>query len=313
MNNAAKSPHNVRRTYVRVHTVPYQANQLRRVSPDVRASWATGRRRAWMHRGEPYIGTVPWRRPTGARDVNRQLREMADELGIGQTLRRVRQTVLPTARRNRRDNEHLNLLLSFLLSEDSNCIDIGAHSGEILRSIVRLAPGGQHLAFEPLPHLYKQLVSEFPNVDVRSCALSDSPGTLPFTHVVSRPAYSGLVQRVAGDVEEVEEIIVNVECLDDIVPDGYHPAFIKIDVEGAEYQALRGGSKLIAKSRPHIAFEFGAGSAPHYGTTPDDMYKLIDDEFGLSIYDMDGTGPFTLAAFRETYYSGSRFNFVAHA
>nr|MDT0666527.1 FkbM family methyltransferase [Micromonospora sp. DSM 115978] len=167
-------------------------------------------------------------------------------------------------------------------------MDVGAHSGEILRNIVRLAPGGQHVAFEPLPHLYKQLVAEFPTVDVRQVALSDSPGTLPFTHVVSRPAYSGLVQRVAGDAEEVEQIVVDVECLDDTLPADYRPTLLKIDVEGAEYQVLRGGRKLLAASRPHIAFEFGAGSAPHYGTTPDDVYRLIDDEFGLSLYDMDG-------------------------
>jgi FkbM family methyltransferase len=178
--------------------------------------------------------------------------------------------------------------------------------------MVRLAPGGRHVAFEPLPHLYSQLVTKFPTVDVRCTALADSPGTRQFTHVVSRPAYSGLIQRVNGG-EEIEQIVVNVECLDESVPTDYRPTLVKIDVEGAEYQVLRGGRKLLAATRPYIAFEFGAGSAPHYGTTPDDIYRLIEDEIGLRLYDMDGSGPMTRAAFRETYYSGSRFNFLAHA
>jgi hypothetical protein len=70
---------------------------------------------------------------------------------------------------------------------------------------------------------------------------------------------------------------------------------------------------MLSASRPHLVFEFGSGAAPHYGVTPDDMYRLIDGEVGLHIYDMDGTGPLTRAAFREAYYSGSRFNFLAHA
>jgi FkbM family methyltransferase len=238
---------------------------------------------------------------------------MVDELGIGPVLRKLRRTVHPTARRNQRDDAHLSLLLSFVLNEDSSCIDIGAHTGDVLRHIVRLAPHGRHIAFEPLPHLHELLVGEFPTVDVHRAAVADRAGVRSFTHVVTRPAYSGLLQRVPNGHEKIEQILVEVETLDEALPPGYRPALVKIDAEGGEYHALRGGLATLSASRPHLVFEFGRGAAPHYGVTPDDMYELIDGEVGLYIYDMDGTGPLTRAAFRETYYSGSRFNFVAHA
>jgi len=39
------------------------------------------------------------------------------------------------------------------LRPESNCIDVGSHGGVILDEMLRLAPNGSHLAFEPLPHL----------------------------------------------------------------------------------------------------------------------------------------------------------------
>jgi FkbM family methyltransferase len=237
---------------------------------------------------------------------------MADELGVGPTLRKIRRNVHPTARRNQRDDAHLSLLLAYVLSEDSSCIDIGAHTGDVLRQIVRLAPKGEHVAYEPLPHLHELLAAEFPGVDVRRAALADRAGTRSFSHVASRPAYSGLLQRFPTGKEDIEQIEVQVETLDEALPADYRPTLVKIDVEGAEYLALRGGMRLLRASQPYLVFEFGAGSAPHYGVTPQDMYSLVDGELGLRIFDMDGEGPLTLAAFQDAYRTGSRFNFVAH-
>jgi FkbM family methyltransferase len=244
--------------------------------------------------------------------MQRNPRIIAEDLGIAPALKAVHHRVAPTARRNRTDNRNLELLLAFVLRPDSSCIDIGAHTGDVLRQIVRHAPDGNHIAFEPLPHLHAPLVAEFPNVDVRSAALSDKPGTSEFTHVVSRPAYSGLKMRLPDAKEQVETIEVAVERLDDVVPPDYLPALVKIDVEGAEYHALLGGLEMLSAARPYVVFEFGAKSAAHYGTTPDDMYSLLTDGVGLRIYDFDGAGPYSRSAFQTAYETGSRFNFVAH-
>ena len=51
------------------------------------------------------------------------------------------------------DDDLMDKIIERVTSPDSNCIDVGAHRGRFLRTFVRCAPGGQHLAFEPLPDL----------------------------------------------------------------------------------------------------------------------------------------------------------------
>jgi FkbM family methyltransferase len=121
--------------------------------------------------------------------------------------------------RDRQDMEHLRLLLSFTLSATSNCIDVGAHAGDVLREIIRCAPVGRHIAYERLPHLNKQLVRDFPEVDVRLAALSNKSGTASFTHVKSNPGYSGFKERSYPGEVDLEIITVRVEPLDSSLPD----------------------------------------------------------------------------------------------
>ncbi|OHV37815.1 MULTISPECIES: FkbM family methyltransferase [Pseudofrankia] len=247
--------------------------------------------------------------------INRQLgsaRRVVNELGLGPALKAVRRNVLPTARRNAVDDRNLALLLAFVLDAEANCIDVGAHRGDVLRVMVHNAPRGQHMAFEPIPDFYEDLRAAYPSVVVRRAALSDQVGTSSFAYVRSRPAYSGLRERLPEGTEEVEHIQVDVETLDDTVPADYSLTLLKIDVEGGEYGVLKGGLKLLTRSRPHVVFEFGS-AAREYGTTPDQMYDLLDGDVGLRIYDMTGAGPYTRSQFRQIFESGRRFNFVAHA
>src|SRR5690348_1214355 len=98
----------------------------------------------------------------------------------------------PARRRNRRDDDNLQLLLAAVLAPTANCIDVGANVGRILRCICAAAPAGKHIAYEPLPSLSRQLRSEFPAVDVRQVALSNNTGEADFIHVRQSPSRSGL-------------------------------------------------------------------------------------------------------------------------
>jgi hypothetical protein len=60
-----------------------------------------------------------------------------------------------------------------VLKSDSCFVDVGCHTGEILRQAIALAPNGQYWAFEPLPHLFKNLKIEFPCANVFNVALSE--------------------------------------------------------------------------------------------------------------------------------------------
>jgi FkbM family methyltransferase len=179
------------------------------------------------------------------------------------------------AKNARYDRETVEVL-GRILSLDSNCIDVGAHEGAILRRLVELAPRGKHFAFEPLPMQAARLREHFPGATVCEVALSDSSGTTTFQHVVSRPGYSGLRRREYPRLDErVETIVVHTTTLDATVPETLPVTFVKIDVEGAELLVLRGAVKTLTRWLPYVVFEHGLGAADHYGTRPEEVYDLF--------------------------------------
>jgi FkbM family methyltransferase len=213
---------------------------------------------------------------------------------------------------DRRDHEALATIFAAALAPDSNCVDVGAHTGDVLAEIVRIAPRGRHIGFEPLPGLATTLQRRLPGVCVRNAALGDAPGCLPFTHVIDRPGWSGLAPRPTpgGEAARTETITVAVERLDDALPAGYVPALIKIDVEGAELGVLNGARATLAAHHPILVFEHGLGSADHYGTTPDDVHGLLT-ELGYRVFDLQGHGPYDRPAFAHAFHTAARVNFLA--
>ena len=160
------------------------------------------------------------------------------------------------------------------LQKASNCIDIGAHVGFFTDETLSIAPEDGHYAFEPIPELAKLLKKKYANkVKVYDIALSDRKGMTVFKFVESNPGYSGLKERKYDRPNEiVKDIVVKTDLLDEIIPSGEKIDFIKIDVEGAELQVLKGGMELIRRNKPVIIFEHGLGAADCYNTKPVDIF-----------------------------------------
>lgn len=265
------------------------------------------------------------------------VRRTLDAVGLGDPARRLRDRLLPTVNAptragdgpaastapatddevarsdeiNRRDDEHLALLMAFALRSDSNCVDVGAHEGLFLEDMLRVAPLGRHIAYEPIPWMYEPLVARFPDIELRDRALSNVGGESTFTVVRDLPGYSGLRARTYPREVHTETITVVTERFDDHVPDGWRLDLLKVDVEGAEALVFEGAMATIRRDRPIIAFEHGAGAADHYGTTPRDVFTMLTRDAGLKIFDMDGSGPYELGPFEDAFHSGLRWNWVA--
>jgi FkbM family methyltransferase len=217
-------------------------------------------------------------------------------------------------RRDAEDVAHIRRLVAFTLPPDGNCIDVGAHRGAVLGEMVRVAPQGRHIAFEPLPHLCEVVRASFPDVELHQAALSNHAGEADFAYVHgTAEGWSGLRFRPLpnGEKPEVEHITVRLEVLDDVLDEDYRPHVIKIDVEGAEQQVFEGALGTLRRHRPIVIFEHGTGSAEAFGTYPGDIYQLLQDEAGLRIFDLDGSGPYTRGEFERVFYAAERVNFVA--
>lgn len=218
-----------------------------------------------------------------------------------------------------RYNRQTRAVMQRCLQADSNCVDAGCHEGLILKEMLLIAPRGRHFAFEPLPGhsaLLRESFVAHPNVSIYELALSDVAGTSVFFNVESSPGYSGIRKRWLGPGEHrISELQVHTELLDNILPPGLPVRFIKIDVEGAELQVMRGAKNTIQNYKPVIVFEHGMGAADKYGTTPEQVHEFLSG-CGLKTSLMEswlsGGPPLASESFVEEFRTGRNFYFIAH-
>lgn len=134
------------------------------------------------------------------------------------------------------------------LSDREVFVDGGAYTGDTLLTFLRLSgsKSARCHAFEPDPATAARLTATVEKrglrgVTVHNKGLWSAPATLPFSvwHGTSASAVSG-----AG------EVTVEADAVDRAAPDA---TFIKLDVEGAELEALRGAAETIRRNRPKLA------------------------------------------------------------
>ncbi len=58
-------------------------------------------------------------------------------------------------------------IIQKICGDNSNCIDVGCHKGEILDLIRSASPNGMHFGFEPIPDLYEALVKKYQNTNIK--------------------------------------------------------------------------------------------------------------------------------------------------
>lgn len=203
------------------------------------------------------------------------------------------------ARQALREEIAISAVLASTLRSDATYVDIGANRGQILREAVRVAPLGQHLAFEPIPTLAAELALTFPRADCRQLALGTHPQAATFCYFKNLDGWSGLRRspEISDERGDPEYITVDVSTLDAEIGD-LTPRVVKIDVEGAELAVIEGGRSLLSQARPMVIFEHVAAAAALYGATPEGLWDLLT-ELDYEIFSVTGDGPFTRRAFAE--------------
>lgn len=158
-------------------------------------------------------------------------------------------------------------LAAALLRPGDTFVDGGANIGLFsLVAAARVGPGGQVIAFEPGHEaaccLERNLhANRFSWAQVRRQALADAPGHVEF--VAFGGAASGLSSfapplQVGGGARQQVETVTLDDALGDIIHDPARRArlsLIKLDLEGAEYAALRGAGRLLDMVAPDFLVE----------------------------------------------------------
>lgn len=137
--------------------------------------------------------------------------------------------------------------------------DVGASIGYYTVLAGRaVGPRGHVHAFEPGPQNLSVLLlnvasNDLGHATVHPVALSDGAGVL----VYDRLGGNGIVGDFDGDVAALDvHELVQAATLDDVLGGADRLDVMKVDVEGAEYRALRGGEQVLARHRPLLFVEF---------------------------------------------------------
>ncbi|HKU28016.1 MAG TPA: FkbM family methyltransferase [Candidatus Sulfotelmatobacter sp.] len=169
-------------------------------------------------------------------------------------------------------------------------IDIGAHTGRHLEPLLEcVGLEGKAIAFEPLPFAFDVLRERFKGtqVELNNMALGKEAGMVEFTYARGTPEESGLRRRTynAPELADPTLIEVRIDTLDRYCADLESIAFIKIDVEGAEIDCLKGAVKTLQRHRPVVSVEYGRPSYSVYGHTKDTLYELAVS-YGYVMFDI---------------------------
>ncbi len=264
-------------------------------------------------------GTARWRRLLRRQIVGPFARLVAGLVGKRRWLEfRWRQGALPT---NAYYDALTGLIIRRLLDRDAVAVDIGCHRGEVLELMLERLKNGRVAAFEPIPARFAELAARFADDDrVRlfKLALSDRTGQSEFNLVISNDAYSGFRRRrYDRPIETDTTIIVDTDRLEDVLArESMGPVrLIKIDVEGAELEVLRGAEAVLRADRPAILFEHGPGAADIYGTTPDMLLDLLAGEHDYRVYRLGdwlaGRPALDRASFVDEFHHGRHYFFLA--
>ncbi len=167
-----------------------------------------------------------------------------------------------------------------LIRPSAVVIECGAHHGGQTVLLSRwVGAEGKVIAIEPIPEniaiLKKNIeLNGLTNVTVIEKAVGSNCGKLSM-HPRSNASVSS---------KEDSRSTINVESVTlDSVAEEFNiaPTFIKIDVEGYEYQILD-GAKSIIKTTPAIFVEVHTLTLPRYGRRFEDLWGLVDQ----NLYDI---------------------------
>lgn len=177
--------------------------------------------------------------------------------------------------------DEIGKLIKISLTEGDTAIDIGGNIGlQSLRMSSCVGTTGKVFAFEPLNYLQEKFkknmaLNKANNVTLFPFALSDqqdeldlminknqwNQGTFSLSNKDSGPDAQRIVVKVADEISEIQ--LLNKISL------------IKIDVEGFEFQVLRGLKQTLQKHQPRIIFEYDSNYWAHTKQSIAECYEFL--------------------------------------
>ncbi len=160
------------------------------------------------------------------------------------------------------DGEHLENIKNILRPGDT-FIDVGANIGQYsLFASYCVGVKGKVIAFEPVKNIFNQFNESIKknyidNITLYNKGCGDENKNILINKKDGDLGGSSIIELGFGSKKTTE--LVEIVILDDILINENKVDYIKIDVEGFEYEVLLGLKKTIEKCKPRLLIEY----SPH--------------------------------------------------
>lgn len=137
--------------------------------------------------------------------------------------------------------------------ENEVYVDCGMFNGGSVKAFIQFCKGNYRkiYGFEPNPNSYKQVVEELKDIErieVLQRAAWGEETTLHFDSLEDAQNYDPMGARIAENGKET----IKSATIDNTIGDD-RVTFIKMDIEGAELEALKGAKNTILRDNPKLA------------------------------------------------------------
>ncbi len=187
-------------------------------------------------------------------------------------------------------DEPAQVVLYNFVKPGMKVIDIGANIGATTLNLAKkVGANGKVFSFEPSPYNY-QLASQnislnnFDNIQLINQGLGNEKTTAFLYNVNKNNRGMQRLLKDNGENNSYEKTAVQIDTLDSSMKNFSisAPSFIKIDVEGYEYNVLVGGSETILRYKPGLFIELDEDNLREQGNTAKELIELII-KFGYKI------------------------------
>lgn len=180
-------------------------------------------------------------------------------------------------------------LLLRILRPDDIFYDVGAHIGYYNLLVGRAVPAGYVVAIEPNPALHGLLrhnvaANGLTNVITRQRAVWSSSG-MSLTLVDDCAPNTGSLQTFVCERPAASAVTVQTVTVDDLAREtDQRPTIIKLDVEGAELEALRGAAEVLSQDRPPLVVEYNNVTASAFGYSARDIFEHLQQAYAYRFF-----------------------------
>jgi FkbM family methyltransferase len=186
---------------------------------------------------------------------------------------------------------HVASVFSAHLKEGMTVLDVGANAGLFaLMAASRVGARGKVFAVEPCQDNLKLILASmkengFDNLDVFLCGASDRPGIVALARSFSTASIARLPHGVDVDTD-----IALVFPLDRLIPADARVDIIKIDIDGAEYLAMKGAAEILRRNRPVVFSELAPRHLKAISGVEPDEYLQMFTSLGYDIHVLPVSG-----------------------